>query len=355
MKEIMLGTVLVNQLSKPYIIAEIGVNHGGIMETAKELILSAKRAGANAAKFQTYKAKHLVIKDSPAYWDLSQEKTRTQHELFEKYELLNESDYVELANYCQMVGIDFASTPFDVGAVDSLQELVSYFKVASADITNIPLLERIANTNKPVILSTGAATLIEIQEAILILQKNGAKEIALLHCILNYPTINSNSHLLMMQSLMHEYPNLVVGLSDHSIPDATVPATLIAYAMGARIIEKHFTLDKNLPGNDHYHSMDEDDLRGLIAQIDEVFEKLGSLEIKGPLESEQQARLFARRSIVSKRDIAAGELLTVDNITTKRPGTGIGAEYWHKVLGRRLSKPIKGDNLIPKEFLEDLN
>ena len=349
----MLGSVLVNQLSKPYVIAEIGVNHGGSLETAKELILAAKRAGANAAKFQTYKAEKLAIENSPAYWDLSLEKTNTQRELFKKYDLLNDSDYEELAKYCHRVGIDFASTPFDAEAVDFLQDLVSYYKVASADITNVPLLERIANTKKPIILSTGAANLLEIQEAISILRKNGAIDIALLHCILNYPTLNLNSHLLMLQSLRNEFPNLVLGLSDHSIPDATVPAALIAYAMGARIIEKHFTLDKKLPGNDHYHSMNEDELRKLIAQINEVFEKLGSLEIKEPLESEQQARLFARRSIVSKRAIADGEILTTHNITTKRPGTGIGAENWHKVLGMRICKSIESDSLITNDFLEN--
>lgn len=349
MKSITLGSKTVSVLSKPYVIAEIGVNHGGSIDLAKEMISAAKRAGADAAKFQSYKAEKLVIKNSPAYWDLTKEGTKTQHELFKKYDIFNDSEYIELAQFCRDIKIDFASTPFDLDAVQYLDPVVAYFKVASADLCNIPLLEAIAETGKPIILSTGASTIGEIKSAVSCIRSIGENEIAILHCILNYPTANKNANLLMLTDLIHEFPDSIVGLSDHSVPDGTISAGLIAYSLGARIIEKHFTLDKNLSGNDHYHSMDESDLKEFVNSTNEIHSKLGQLERKQPLESESESRKYARRSIVAKRDISKGEILSVENLTVKRPGTGIGSEKWHEVLGTLANSNISADSQIRPE------
>ncbi|MFM8778046.1 MAG: N-acetylneuraminate synthase family protein, partial [Acidimicrobiaceae bacterium] len=193
MPQIKFGDRVVGQSDLPYVIAEIGVNHEGSLETAKLLIESAKRGGADAAKFQTYKAGLIASKFSPSYWDTSQEPTTSQYELFTKYDAFGEAEYKELAAHCKKHEIEFVSTPFDLGAVDMLNPLVRYFKVASADITNPPLLKKVAVTGKPVILSSGASNIDEIDAALTILRSAGAKEICLMHCILNYPTRNENA------------------------------------------------------------------------------------------------------------------------------------------------------------------
>jgi N-acetylneuraminate synthase len=256
-----LGTRIIDEKSRPYVIAEIGVNHEGSMSLAKRLIDLAKEGGADAAKFQSYKAETLASKYSPAYWDTSKETTSSQFQLFKKYDSFGPSEYKELALYCDQVGIDFLSTPFDLQAVEFLDPLVPFFKIASADITNVPLLRRVAEKKKTVVLSTGASTVQEIQGALTILQDGGAKSCALLHCILNYPTLDHNAHLKMIQGLKEKFPEFLVGYSDHTLPDSEMTSLFVAYMLGAVILEKHFTHDKNLTGNDHYHAMDVVDLK----------------------------------------------------------------------------------------------
>ena len=308
-KSIQLGNRVINSDSRPYIIAEIGVNHEGSLEQAKKLIDLAKEGGADAAKFQSYKADTLASKESPAYWDTSQEPTNSQHELFKKYDQFEPDDYLELAEYCNKTKIDFLSTPFDDNAIEYLNPIVPFFKIASADITNIPFLRKIAIKGKPVVLSTGASTLDEIDTAIKTLQNSNCNQIALLHCILNYPTPIKQANLQMIRSLIESYPKNIVGYSDHTLPDDSMTSLITAYLLGAVIIEKHFTYDKTLLGNDHYHAMDKNDLIKFIELVDKIFISIGKKSNKKPIETEKISRLNARRSIVLKNDVISGQKL----------------------------------------------
>ena len=253
-----------NKLNKPYVIAEIGVNHECSIVRAKKLIKLAKKGGADAVKFQTYKANTLASKYSPVYWDTKKERTNSQFKLFKKYDRFNYEDYELLFKFCKKIKIDFLSTPFDIDAVKNLKKLVSFFKIASADINNLPLLRSVGKTRKPVLISTGASTITEIKEAVSILKKNGTKSISIMHCILNYPTKNINANLGMIKSLKKIFKKQVIGYSDHTVPDNHMSSLIFAYTLGAEIFEKHFTDNKRLKGNDHYHSMDYKDLKIFI-------------------------------------------------------------------------------------------
>ncbi|MBM3778445.1 MAG: acetylneuraminic acid synthetase [Acidimicrobiia bacterium] len=310
------------------------------------MIEHAREGGADAVKFQSYKAQKLAAADSPAYWDTSKEPTTNQRELFAKYDAFGPDDYRRLAGRCAEAGIDFASTPFDAAAVAYLDPLVPFFKVASADVTNVPLLRTVGRTGKPVVLSTGAATVGEVRRAVALLCDAGAPDVVLLHCVLNYPTPPDLAHLRMIEGLRREFPDRLVGYSDHTVPDAAMTAPIVAAALGAVVIEKHFTHDKALPGNDHYHAMDVDDLRRLTTQLDVVCALLGEEAAKAPLPSETPARAHARRSIVTARAVAAGAPLTIANLTTKRPASGIPAERWDEVIGRSASRALEDDHVL---------
>jgi sialic acid synthase SpsE len=345
MKAIKLGNKIIDQTSPPYIIAEIGVNHEGSLEKAKELIELAKEGGADAAKFQTYKADTLASVNSPAYWDRDKENTGSQHELFQKYDCFEEKDYIALCKHCKNVGIDFISTPFDDLALDFLDNLVPFFKIASADITNIPFLRRVAAKRKPILLSTGASNLEEIDLAVSELQRYGCNDLCLLHCILNYPTLNENANLDMIVGLQESYPDFVTGYSDHTLPDPQMLVLTAAYLKGALVIEKHFTDDKNLPGNDHYHAMDAENLKQFNENIETLF-KLRGTKLKGPLPSEEISRENARRSIVLKRSVEVGTALEENDLTYKRPGTGISPQFWDQVLGKIVLKSLAEDHIL---------
>jgi N-acetylneuraminate synthase len=340
-----LGSRVVGAGDTPYVIAEIGVNHEGSLETAKRLIDLAKHGGADAAKFQTYKAETLASKHSPAYWDTTKEATQSQYELFRKYDAFGPDEYKELANHCASVRIDFVSTPFDDAAVDLLAPLVPFFKVASADLTNTPLLRRVARVGKPVVLSVGASTLEEIDGALATLRAAGAASIALLHCILNYPTADENANLRMISSLAHRYPECVLGYSDHTVPQNGLPSLVAAWLLGAVILEKHFTHDTSLPGNDHYHAMTAEHLQQFRSEIRRVQPLLGSNQ-KAPLPSEDIARLNARRSIVVARDLPAGHCISEADITYKRPGSGVSPLHWDEVIGRRTARTLAADDVL---------
>lgn len=334
-----------------YLIAEIGVNHAGSITKAKEMILACKESGAHAAKFQSYKAEKIAAKDSPSYWDLTEESTTSQFKLFKKYDTFNNQDYIELSRYCNEVGIDFMSTPFDLEAVDFLNDLVNIFKIASADITNYPLLRKVASKNKPIILSTGCSTIEEIQAAVNELNQNGASEIVLLHCILNYPTQNTNANLGMISGLKKQFPDLHIGYSDHTHPCKNMSVLCNSYLLGARVIEKHFTFDKSLPGNDHYHSMDKVDVVNFIDKVKEIDIIIGREE-KEPLESEKLSILNARRSLYASKDISEGEVFSNDNIICLRPGMGISPSKIDSILGKKSNIFIKKDTLIDFNMFE---
>lgn len=331
--------------SLPYVIAEIGVNHEGRLDLALHLIDLAKEGGADAAKFQSYKAGRIASRHSPAYWDTSKEPTRSQFELFSKYDRFGPSEYEKLAEHCGEVGIDFVSTPFDSGAVDFLGPLMPFYKVASADITNVPLLRQVAAKGKPVLLSTGASTLAEIDMAARTLTEAGCKELVLLHCVLNYPCPNQNAHLNMIEGLRRVYPDKVIGYSDHTLPDERMLILSAAWLKGALVLEKHFTHDKTLPGNDHYHAMDVHDLKRLQENIALLTMVLGEMH-KKPLPDEEPAREHARRSIVVDRPVKAGQLIGELDITYKRPAHGVSPLFWDEVVGRRAVRDLEEDHVL---------
>jgi N-acetylneuraminate synthase len=340
-----------HELKRPYIIAEIGVNHEGSIDKAKEMITLAKEGGADAAKFQSYKANKLASKNSPSYWDLKKEPTRSQYELFKKYDMFGEKEYTQLAQYCKKVGIDFISTPFDDEAIEFLYPWVPFYKIASSDITNIPFLRKVAQKGKPILLSTGASTLPEIELAINEIQANGSQDIALLHCILNYPTSNNNANLRMIIGLQKVFPDFIIGYSDHTIPDESMLCLTTAYILGAQIIEKHFTFDKSLPGNDHYHAMDVVDLKNFVDNISKLIQLLGNIS-KKPIPEEYISRQNARRSIVVKGNIKKGEKFTEKNLTYKRPASGISPLFWGNIIGKSSRIDLEDDHILTWDDIE---
>ncbi len=326
----------------PYLIAEIGVNHEGSLERAKRMIDDAAASGAYAAKFQTYKADSLASADSsPAYWDRDQEPAKSQFALFKRWDTFGADEYRALAAHCERRGIDFLSTPFDIDAVDFLDPLVPAFKIASADITNVPLLRKVGRTGKPVLLSTGAARLDEIATALQTLNCVGSGPVALLHCVLNYPTAPDKAQLSQISLLSSVFGReCAIGYSDHvkPDPDGTMPALEMAVMLGASIIEKHFTDNKRAPGNDHYHAMDADDLGRFVKRLGHLRTFYGSLLRN--LSSERAAIENARRRIFAARAIAAGETLTEEHLIALRANKGIEIAHWDSVVGRVAARNI---------------
>ncbi len=342
-----------------YLIAEIGVNYYDIatklnisnMEAAKLMILEAKKAGIDAVKFQTYKASTLAAKNSPSYWDTTEETTTSQYELFQKYDSFGKNEYAELAEYSKSIDVDFLSTPFDYESADYLYDYMNEYKISSSDLSNLPFIEYMSKKGKQVILSTGASNLDEIKKAVSLIQANNDKPLGLLHCVLEYPTPYEHANLEKIRSLKENFPECIIGYSDHTKPDECMDVIKMAYLYGAQIIEKHFTLDKTLPGNDHYHAMDPDDLKKIKSGL-EFLKQLkgnGALEC---LESEGAARLNARRSIVSFGAIPKGTVITREMLTFKRPGTGISPSRIDEIIGMRAKMNIEDDTILMSDMME---
>ena len=345
-------------MKKPYLIAEIGVNFYdtakelGItpMEAAKMYVKNAKEAGCDAAKFQSYKANTIVSKNSPAYWDTSKEPTKTQHELFLKHDHFNKEDYEELCRYCKEVGIDFMSTPFDYASADYLADMVDIYKISSSDLSNTPFIRHIARKGKPIYISLGAAYLSEAEEAVRVIKEEGNNQICLLHCVLSYPTINENANLNVIKTLKTVFPDLMIGYSDHTMPDDNMAILTAAWMLGAEVIEKHFTLNKTLKGNDHYHAGDPTDFAKFVANVDVLTAALGSSE-KTVFPCEMVPRREARRSLVLTRDMKAGEVITETDLMPKRPGTGINPRYMDIVVGRKVLMDLEEDTILTWEMI----
>lgn len=337
------GVDNIPKISKPYMIAEIGVNHEGSMSIAKRLVKEAKEGGADAVKFQSYKAETLASKNSPAYWDTNKEPTKSQFQLFKKHDSFWKDEMQELKDYCDDLKIEFMSTPFDLESAEFLNEMMDVFKISSSDITNKPFIEYICSFGKPIILSTGASNLEEIQDAI---NWIGAFDIplALLHCVLNYPTPDPNANLGMISGLKEAFPNNIIGYSDHTLPN-DMKVCEIATLLGASIIEKHFTHDKTLQGNDHYHAMDKEDLKIFYKNLDRTFEMLGSFKVEA-LEDEDKARQNARRSLVSVRDLKKGHVIIRKDLTFKRPAHGVSPKFIDDIIGKELAVDIYEDDVI---------
>lgn len=341
MPEIIIADRIIRSGERPFIIAEAGVNYENCMKTAELMIKEAARAGADAIKFQTYKAEKLAVADSPAYWA----ETKSQREFFMQYDHFGPDEYRHLAEVCRENGIIFLSTPFDEETADFLDPFIPAYKIASADITHIQFLRHIARKNKPVILSAGASTISEIARAVEVLENNGASQIALMHCILHYPTDYSEANLRSIKYLQKVFPDCIVGYSDHTKPDKGMAIVTAAAVLGASIIEKHFTLDKTLPGNDHYHAMDPDDLALFVENVKNIWLALGT-ETRKILPGEIEARRYARRSLVAKTKIKKGQQITANNLTAKRPGTGISADNFDLLLGRIAKVDIEADSIL---------
>ncbi len=337
------------KIYRPYIIAEIGVNHEGSMGLAKRLIDDAKEGGANAVKFQSYKAETLASKDSPSYWDINEEPTTSQYELFKKHDSFWVDEMRELKEYCNGVDIEFMSTPFDIESADFLNEMMDVFKISSSDLTNKPFIEYICKFNKPIILSTGASSLHEIQEAVEWIEKCG-NPLSLLHCVLNYPTPDKNANLGMILDLKQKFPDKIIGYSDHTLPK-DMKVCEMATILGSVIIEKHFTHDKTLPGNDHYHAMDMKDLKLFRSNLERTFEVLGSFKVKA-LKDEASARANARRSLVALKNIPRGKVIEKEDLTFKRPAHGVSPKFIDEVVGKIASQDINDDDVIKWNMFE---
>ncbi len=344
--------------TKPYLIAEMGVN---FYDTAKELNITpleaaklyidkAAEAGIDCAKFQSYKANTIVSKNSPAYWDTTKEPTKTQYELFQKFDGFGEKEYRELCDYTHAKGMDFTSTPFDYDSADYLNDMVDFYKISSSDLSNIPFIKHIGCKGKPVVISVGAAYLSEVDEAIRALKEVGCKDITILHCVLSYPTDPKNANLRIIETLKKVFPDVKVGYSDHVAPDETMMTLATAYLLGAEVIEKHYTLNKSLPGNDHYHAGTPEDFKKAIANFKWIDSVLGSQE-KTVLDCEVVPRREARRSLVLTRDMKAGEVITETDIMSKRPGTGISPQCTDIVIGRKVLKDLDEDTILTWDMI----
>jgi len=334
----------VNQLPArkiPKIIAEIGVNHEGSLERAKHLIDLAASAGAHACKFQTYSAEKLASKHaSPAYWDLNKEPTESQFDLFSKLGTFKVRDYEALASHCNNLGVEFMSTPFDEDAAEFLNPYVSEFKIASADLTNIPLIKKVLSFDKPVIFSTGAGSLDEIDKTARQVINHG-QSITFMHCVLNYPTKLANANMRCIATLRNRLdPRFGVGYSDHVAPDSSgrMETLEAAFILGATVIEKHFTDDKSAPGNDHYHSMDTNDLKRFVEWMARASDMMGA----GipDIEVQRVARENARRRIFYRSNLPAGHSLSEEDLIPLRANVGIEVSKWEETVGARLKSPV---------------
>lgn len=341
-----------------YIIAEIGVNFYDIskkyninpLDACKLMIVNAKNNGADAVKFQAYKADTLVSKNSPAYWDTNLEPTKTQHELFKKHDSFNEEEFKFLADFCKSQNIEFICTPFDLNSVEYLNKYVNVYKISSSDITNKPLLEAVGRKNKKILLSTGASTIYDIKNAIKTINETGNNNIVIMHCVLSYPTDNKDANLNMISSIKQNFPDYEIGYSDHTKPDENMLIVSSAYLLGAAYIEKHYTLDKSLPGNDHYHSMDSIDLKKFKENTDFI-DLIRGYKEKEILKCEENSRINARRSIYVTKNLKRGHILKRDDLICKRPNVGICAMNIDTIIGKKLNKDLNIDEVLTNSYL----
>ena len=325
------------------IIAEAGVNHNGSLELAKRMADVAKEAGADIVKYQTAVPELVISRFAPKaeYQKDTTGEAESQLEMVKKIHFGFDA-HRELKEYCDSIGIKYLSTPFDMDSIDFLAEMdMPVWKIPSGEVTNLPYLEKVAKLHKPVVMSTGMCEISEIKEALEILEKNGAGEITILHCNTEYPTPLKDANVRAMLDIKANF-GTKVGYSDHTLG---LEAPLAAVALGATVVEKHFTLDKNMEGPDHQASMNPDELKALVKAIRNTEVALGD-GVKKVTESEAKNKDVARKSIVAKVPVKAGEIFTVDNITVKRPGSGISPMRWYEVLGKTAKRDFSLDELI---------
>lgn len=329
-------------MSKTIVIAEAGVNHNGNMELAKRMVRSAKEAGADYIKFQTFISDNLVTqKAEQAEYQKKAQKDISQLEMLKKLEL-TQKDFIELSEYCKRIGIGFLSTPFDLESIEFLKTIsMDYWKIPSGEITNYPYLDKIAKDKRNIILSIGMSTIEEVDAALDILENYNKKQIAILHCNTEYPTPYEDVNLNVIPMLKERYP-YIIGYSDHTLG---IEVSIAAVAMGAKVIEKHFTLDRKMEGPDHKASLEPDELSNMIKSIRNIEKAMGKSQ-KIVTSSEKKNIEIVRKSIVARTYIKKGELFTEENITTKRPGTGIDPMRWNTILGKQAKKEFQKDEQI---------
>lgn len=338
-------------LKQSFIIAEIGVNHNGDIDLAKKLIDAAKASLADAVKFQTFSARLLASPETPKvlYQESTTSITESHMEMLERLELSKEQ-HIELMNYCQKIGIEFLSTPYDIDSAKFLNSIgVSFFKTASADLVDLPLQNFIASTGKPTIVATGMATLGEVERVVQIYNAAKNPNLILLHCVSNYPCSDMSLNLRSMNTLGHAF-HLPYGYSDHSVDFL---AAVIAVSRGAKIIEKHFTLDKNLPGPDHKASSTPEEFTELVENVRRT-EKMLGVRQKTRQAEEQQMASVSRKSIVLARPMRAGTILKVEDLTLQRPGNGIDSGFMDKLVGMALRYDFPGGHQVKWADVEGL-
>jgi len=351
MKKVQIGSRTVGLDEPCLIIVDAGVNHNNDIGRAKELIRKAAQKGVDVIKFQTYSADTITTRKAPRYWDpkLDTDSGGTQYDTFSRIDNLPEEAYFELKELCDELGIIFSSTPFNLDDVDLLSRLsMDVIKISSSDITYPQLIKAVAATKKPVILSTGTASICEIQEAVDLIRSEDNHNIILQHCILSYPCRDEDANLLKMIKLQDIFEDIPVGYSDHTI-GTVIPAA--AVAMGAKTIEKHFTIDKTLPDSpDHSLSVDPDELGKMVDSIRKIHKSKGVF-VNGYYDSEEKAYMYARKSIVTAVDIPAGVTISPEMLICKRPGTGIYPKFIDLVIGRKAQRYIDADTTIDFDMI----
>ena len=337
--------------SQTFIIAEAACNHMCDMELAKKMIDEAKTSGADAIKFQTYKAERLVCQETQSYWKYSTG-AKSQYEYYKNLDKFDRAEYKKLFDYASGKGIIAFSTPFDVESASMLNDLgAPLFKIASCDILDVRLLRHIARFKKPMILSAGAGTLDEIESAVDTVFNEGNTDLILMVCTLSYPADNGDAHLRRILTFREKFPDIIIGLSDHTRPDENMIIPSIAVALGTKVIEKHYTLDRSMSGSGHSFSVEPKDLKKMVENIKLTEKILGNNEIK-VYEVEKKARKNARRSLVATRDIKKGEKLIDVLVGVKRPDIGLSPNLIDKIVGKIAKSDIKKDSQITFEQVE---
>jgi sialic acid synthase SpsE len=346
---ISIGKRIISNNTPVFVIAEAASNHMCDLELAKQMIDKASEAGVDAIKFQTYKAEKLVTKDATAFWG---NETISQIEYYKKLDLFGKPEFEELFKYAVDKGIIGFSSPFDAESSDMLNELgMPLFKIASCDIPNIQHIRQIANFKKPIILSTGASTVEEIDRAIYTIFKEDNFQLILLACTLNYPTPYHQANFRRIQTLKERYPELTIGISDHTEPDPNMIAPAVAVSLGARVIEKHYTLDKRMTGSGHFFAMSPNDLKMMVENVRITQTMLGEGNL-GVAEGEEKAWKSARRSIVADIFIPKGTIIKSDMLGFKRPAIGISASKIDDIVGKKTICDLPKDHFLSWEDIE---
>ena len=349
MKEISINGKKIGKNTPIFLIAEAGVNHNGDLTLAKKMIDIAAKADVDAVKFQTFKTEKLMLKSTPkvSYQKKATNNKENFFEMIKKYEFTFEQ-FREIKDYCLNKELIFLSTPFDEDSVNFLENLeISAYKIGSGDLNNFPLLKLICSKKKPILLSTGMANLDEVRDSIEYIKKNGIKEIVVFQCTTNYPAASEEINLNVLDTYKKEFPDILIGFSDHSLG---FEASIGAAAKGVKVIEKHFTIDKNLDGPDHKASLNPEELKAWVKSIRILEKSLGSSQ-KGPSKAELDIAKIARKSIVTIKDVKEGDILSEKNIGVKRPGHGISPVKFEIIIGKKVNKDIPKDSLI---FWEDI-